>query len=481
MTIFRRILQPSRKALFLACCFAVFTGCVLGAGNVTLGQVTVSGGGLTLIQEGPPAEADGFSVPTNLASTGIPFALDELGAPHTIAGVIDQGYGNSLSWISGGDAGTEGPFIGVDLSPSPINIQSFAFGRANVFNSFTDRTLGQYTLQYTTINGPAFDLGLSTTGNANTGWVTIGTIDYGPNPVTLAQDSNTLYQLPSVRHAYNFNPVNATGIRLLVPDVNTAIDEIEVYNSPQSFLQLPPPPPPINIDPAAGYQITWDGNDGDFFDPNAPPAGAAVPDNSALSANGATAFASSDLGPELGINFHVAINLNDGTYGNSNSWIGGDPATNPFGDTAFAGIRFPSLTDVGVVAFGRDNGNMTADACGGQCTDRSMGLYTLQFTRVNSPNEFTLETGSAATGWESIGTIEYTTNQDAVVGDGFTSYLRHQFEVSDNGGNPLQATGIRLVVPATGIGGGTAIDEIEVYAAPLGNANSFTWNVDTSA
>ena len=46
-------------------------------------------------------------------------------------------------------------------------------------------------------------------------------------------------------------------------------------------------------------------------------------------ATGATAFTSSDLGPEIGIGFHLATSINDGAYGNSFSWIGDDTLKQP--------------------------------------------------------------------------------------------------------------------------------------------------------
>ena len=61
------------------------------------------------------------------------------------------------------------------------------------------------------------------------------------------------------------------------------------------------------VTPAAGYDMTWDGNAGDHYDE-------AVPDN--LSLYG-TPFSDG----ELGYGIHLTANLNDGIYGNSNSWI----------------------------------------------------------------------------------------------------------------------------------------------------------------
>lgn len=209
----------------------------------------------------------------------------------------------------------------------------------------------------------------------------------------------------------------------------------------------------VIITPAGGSTLTWDGNDGVGFNPASP---APVPANLA-NAPGATAFTSSDLGPLLSIPFHVASNLNDSLYGNSNSWIGGD-AANPY-----AAISLASLSTVTSIALGRDNGNNATDACGGQCTDRSLGIYTLQYTSVATPNGSTPDTGDASTGWQSIGTLNYTASIDTVPGGEFTSFFRHEFGL----GAGVQATGLRFLVPATGLGGGTAIDEIEIYGTPV--------------
>jgi len=216
----------------------------------------------------------------------------------------------------------------------------------------------------------------------------------------------------------------------------------------------------VTITPSAGFSLTWDGNDGVGFNPASP---APVPANLATDP-GATAFTSSDLGPLLSIPFHVAANLNDGLYGNSNSWIGGD-APNPH-----AGVRLAGLSTLTSFAFGRDNGNGAfddsspgTDACGGQCDDRSLGLYTVQITTVAFPDSTTPFTGTAATGWQTIGTLEYLSSEDTVPGEAFTAHFRHEYGL----GAGVDATGFRLLVPATGIGAGTAIDEIELYGSPV--------------
>ena len=437
-------------------------------------QLLIEGGGLLLVEEGPAVSLGGDPVPANLALGGTAFATSELGPElgidyHYIDNLNDGSYGNEYSWIGGDDNPFFDVFAGIDLGATPVaQVQSIAFGRSNVLSGDNgcggavclDRHLGLYTLQYTQVPNPSSDLDFDTTGNPITGWVDIGNLEYGTSDGVGTNYNNTWQ-----RHRYNFDPVEATGVRLIVPGTGlgggTAIDEIELYDVPGEFTPPPPPPLAVKIESAPGFSIGWDGNDGDFFDSEPPPDGAFVPDNLALEDNGADAFSSSDLGPELGIDFHVVENLNDGFYGNSNSWIGG--SDNPFDPDAFAGIALSEEQRITSVAWGRDNGNDFTDACGGQCTDRSFGSYLLQFTQVDSPDEDTDATGDASTGWQDIGQVTY-----AVRREDFTDYLRHEFTVSDGTGGVL-ATGVRLVVPTTGLAGGTAIDEIEIYAAAVAN------------
>ena len=440
--------------------------CIALCASHASAQLTLTGGGLTLVQEGPAAAVAGDPAPVNLATGATPFALDELDlGTHYIANLNNGTYGNASSWIGNGATGTVGPFVGISLGATPISdVQSIAFGRSNVLSGdpcgagvCMDRAQGLYELQYTAVPSPD-----AMTADAE--WISIGTLAYGAS-----EGPGTNYNNIWQRHRFNFDPVDATGIRLIVPASGigggTAIDEIELYDVAGDYVPPPPPPDPVVLTPVAPYSITWDGNNGDFFDEQPPPDGAIVPNNAALASNGATAFTSSDLGPELGVGVHMAVNVNDGFYGNANSWIGGD--NNPYAPAVFAGVALTEPALITAVAWGRDNGNGAqddsfagTDACGGQCDDRSLGTFTLQFTRVGTPGADTPDTGDAATGWAPIGTVKYVNNNGA-----FTSYLRHEFEVSENGEGIL-ATGVRLLVPATGLGSGTAIDELEVYVVP---------------
>jgi hypothetical protein len=110
--------------------------------------------------------------------------------------------------------------------------------------------------------------------------------------------------------------------------------------------------PRVVLTPSAGYSIVWDGNNAGFSsaDPGAGPS-----NNVALASNGTVPFTSSDLGPVLSIPFHVAANLNDGLYGNANSWIsangvGGTSDANPY-----AALRFSAAVNLSSIAWGRDN------------------------------------------------------------------------------------------------------------------------------
>ena len=176
------------------------------------------------------------------------------------------------------------------------------------------------------------------------------------------------------------------------------------------------------VTPAAGYDVTWDGNVGYYYDQ-------AVPANLSL---GGTPFSDGSLGAQNGWTFHLDANLNDGIYGNSNSWISdSDP-------DSFCGIDLGASYDITNVAWGR--ANITGDY-----TDRSLGVYTVQVTTEADPQT----TGS----WTTIGTVNNLAGGES---------LRHRYDVSTSGGDPIPATGVRLLSP-----NGNAIDELEINTVAL--------------
>jgi len=192
------------------------------------------------------------------------------------------------------------------------------------------------------------------------------------------------------------------------------------------------------------YSIFWLGSDGtNFSAANPAPAPANL-------ATGGTAFGSSNFPAPA----HQINHINDGLYGNANSWL-----PNPGDGAPFIGVNLgASPASINSIAFGRDNGNNVADACGGQCMDRwGPGSYTLQRTVVANPGVGTPVTGSAASGWETVGTITYNTVDDATVGGAFTPWFRHDFGLTFNGA-AVSATGLRILPSSNSF----AIDELEI-------------------
>jgi hypothetical protein len=256
--------------------------------------------------------------------------------------------------------------------------------------------------------------------------------------------------IPYLRHEFsisteNGSPVGATAVRLKVSDVLIAIDELEVNTLPKI------PEGAIEIYGEEGFSVTWNGNQGDNFDASAQ---ASAPQNAALATMGTTPFGSS----ELGLGIHLVKHVNDGLYGNSNSWIsslglGGAPGE----EEEFIGLNFGKAIPVSAIAWGRDNGNTETDACGGTCKDRSIGIYTIQYTLVHDPDEWTEETDDAESGWQTLASVEILAGAPKE----FVPYLRHEFKIGTGEEmTPLEATGIRIIVSS----GMIAIDEIEVNA-----------------
>ena len=182
----------------------------------------VSTGLLQLVEQGGTIDP-----PNNLARGvgAVAFAKDLLpGFPaHTIPHLNDGLYGNNNSWIGN----SQNSFCAVSFGATTKTVRGIAWGRDNT-GTFTDRTLGNYTVQYTTTPNPS----ASTPDSA---WVTIGSINYtGP--------SGALLSLPSRRHRFNFAAVDATGVRLICPGngigSGACIDELELYSN--TFAGGPP-------------------------------------------------------------------------------------------------------------------------------------------------------------------------------------------------------------------------------------------------
>ena len=168
-------------------------------------------GNLQLVEQGGTMdEANNLS----RASGAVAFAKDVIpGYPdiHNIPNLNNGTYGNPSSWI--GNSGDS--FCGIRFGATLKTVRGIAWGRDNT-GTYSDRTLGTYTVQYTTAANPS-----AVTPAAS--WMTVGSINYtGP--------SGTLFSAPSLRHRFNFAPVEATGVRLICPG-GACIDELELYGN----------------------------------------------------------------------------------------------------------------------------------------------------------------------------------------------------------------------------------------------------------
>lgn len=217
-------IRPLRLSL---CAFALVAVCLLGASPAQAGILITPSAGYTISWDGNEALFAGTYVPTNtgLQSVGATaFGSSQYGGVHTIAGANNGLYGNANSWLA---ASTDtDPQIGIrfrGLTP----LTGIAWGRTNVpAETYTDRALGVYTLQYTQVGNPGV---LAETGNPATGWATIGTVAYSAGGFNQAR-----------RHEFSIAtsagaPIMASGVRVKVPDEpnfsnQIAIDELELYS-----------------------------------------------------------------------------------------------------------------------------------------------------------------------------------------------------------------------------------------------------------
>ena len=326
---------------------------------------------------GRPAEVpDGRAAASNLARRpdATPFASSALGGypdRHTVAGLTDGQYGNLNSWIAAG-AGTE--YAGVSFA-RPVQAFAVAFGRDNT-DASTDRVAPTYTIQATTV--------VSTNYNDPTiAWTTIGVVDrnYAPGGGTVRANfaGRMLYESP-------VGPAEVTAVRVLTSGTQVCIDEFEVL----------------------GYS---------------PPA-----DNIATRG---TAYASSVYAGGTNPS-HQIDHLNDGIYGNSNSWLSG------VNNSGTAGIALDGAYRIDAVAFGRSNT--------GPHTDRV-------------PSSFAIESSLGGGGF---------VNRQAVTGRTDPTRVQYDF-INGTGSGQIStwaADNVQINVSAVTPNNQPCIDELEIYGRP---------------
>ena len=123
---------------------------------------------------------------------------------------------------------------------------------------------------------------------------------------------------------------------------------------------------------------------------------------------------------------HCWVNLVDGLYGNSNSWI---PRVS--GDKA--GVVLPGLRTIAGIQFARD--------LDGSFSDRAGGEITVEYSRTASGDQ---SPWSSSTGWVVAGNIR-----------GWAANTRNYYHFS----TPVLADGLRITVTSSS----TCVDELEIY------------------
>ena len=188
----------------------------LGPHYLALDEIEAyNNGPLKLVETGGTFATERMNLGASYGAT--PFAAASFNNDsHKIIHLNDGLYGNTRSWIGS----NLDSFCGIDLN-GMFEIDGVAWGRDNdgVAPEYTDRCMGVYTLQYTTVANPD-----ETTPDGD--WTTIGEITYGN------------FDGKQLRHLYDFDTVYASGVRLLVSsnDPNghaICIDELEVYGTPE--------------------------------------------------------------------------------------------------------------------------------------------------------------------------------------------------------------------------------------------------------
>lgn len=162
--------------------------------------------------------------------------------------------------------------------------------------------------------------------------------------------------------------------------------------------------------------------------------------NLAAAAQGATAIGFDELGTP---NNHYIANINDGLYGNYESWIGLNDSISS--TASWVGVRFAAPVSIGAFAFGRDNL--------GAFTDRAtVAPYRIEFT-----TDATVYTDPAAAVWTLVGVIDH-----AAAGTP-QPHLRHLYNLST--AEPLTNVLAFRLLTSSGMTYGNAIDELEVYGS----------------
>jgi len=365
-----------------------------------------------------PSEVDG-----NLARAAgsVGFASSQT----DVANLTDGSYGTA--WV-GANGPTSGiTYAGVYFGGTLQTVGEIAISRDNT-GGLNDSVSGTHTVQSTTdiIGDPSSDASVSAAT-----WTDL------PTKFVAAAHRDAAVSCRGLRHRYVLNVplVDITGIRVVTAEGNV-LDELEVgaaiLGNPDEIgpvLALTEGPGPT----ADTAPLCQDGNFSRATD--------------------AVAFASQ---PGSG---HLISFLSDGTYGDSNAWVGGNSQPGPATGVAYAGVYWAGgLRTIKGVALGRDN-----SLTGGH-NNRHTGVHVVHYTTDDlgfeeadmDPLDPGVDNVIAAAKWIEIGTlrthipIPQPPNPD-------DRGLRRGY----NFPAPVAARAIRVITAVT-----NAIDELEFFGDP---------------
>jgi hypothetical protein len=321
---------------------------------------------------------------------------------HAPANLNDGAYGNGSSWIGN----TTGSWIKLDLGRNAV-INGIRFGRDRT-GGYDDRDPGRFTVYVATQD----DYAQGNETNDDAEYVKV----YDPYA---SKFSGVLVGPASA--TVPLTPVAARYVKLVVTGPGAAIDEIEVFGDrslEMGTLSVP-----------TGATVCRSGASAPAC--NARSFSSAA--NLAFSGNGlARPAVTKDTIANAPI--HTAANLNDGFYGNGSAWIGATTG-------AWAKVDLGQTTEIGTLRFGRDRT--------GSYDDREPG----QFAVYAATNDAVYATGNSAddeTEYRLLYTSDASTFGGAISGP---ATVQVSF-------TPTVARFVKVVW----LGGGAAIDELEVYA-----------------
>lgn len=341
---------------------------------------------------------------------------------HCFCAINDGKYADSGSWMPNRYPGAHASvgnkkFIGIRFD-APKWVAGFRISSQGNGSSLccTNNWKGQYEVQVAAANDVSYD-------SADEVWTSLGSFD-----MTSAGS-----------HYFKFGwPVSTpvSSLRILVSNIESAIDELEIYGGePLQRLIGKPPQNLFSTDVARG---DW---------------------GSVAFASGSYGCTKTGFGEGVHEGHHCFSRINDGWHGNESSWMPGDSKVE---GNQFVGIRFPQLamiTGFSLSSPGKAPSSPSASSC-------FKGLHKAQIT-----TDAASATGDTLNGaWSTLGAFTRQHKgyeeklEDLGAEDRSKVFTKHYFKLVA----PVVAKALRIVVDSPSV----CIDEMEVFGdeyEPPGN------------